>query len=252
MSQSTDITVFTAPSGDRLRVVLQDDEPWFLANDACASLDTPNVGQALSRLDEDEKGSIILNDGTPGNPHRAIVSEAGLYALILSSRKPEAKAFRRWITHDVLPTLRRTGQYSVHANPPAREITRRELALAVIAAEDERDAAVAALESARPAIEAHDAYLDASGSMPISVVAKSMRIGQNKMFAFLRAQGVLISKPGPTFNTPYQQHVRANRFVVINGTRERSDGTEDATYTTQCTPKGQAYIHALIQKHGRP
>ena len=86
-------------------------EPWFVAKDVCDVLELSNVGQALARLDDDEKSSITLNDGTPGNPNRAIVSESGLYALVLASRKPEAHEFKRWVTHEVLPQIRKTGGY---------------------------------------------------------------------------------------------------------------------------------------------
>lgn len=85
------------------------DQPWFVARDVCDSLDLTNVGQALTYLDEDERGSITIHDGIPGSPVKSIVNEAGLYSLILRSRKPQAKAFKRWVTHEVLPTIRKTG-----------------------------------------------------------------------------------------------------------------------------------------------
>ena len=86
-------------------------EPWFVAKDVCAVLELNNVSQALTRLDGDEKSSITLNDGTPGSPNKSIVSESGLYALVLASRKPEAHEFKRWVTHEVLPQIRKTGGY---------------------------------------------------------------------------------------------------------------------------------------------
>lgn len=86
--------------------------PWFVAKDACDVLGLNNVSQALTRLDDDEKSSIILNDGTPGTPNKAIVSESGLYSLILASRKPEAHEFKRWVTHEVLPSIRKHGIYA--------------------------------------------------------------------------------------------------------------------------------------------
>lgn len=87
-------------------------EPWFVAKDVCDVLELSNVSQALTRLDDDEKSYIILNDGTPGTPNKAIVSEAGLYALILASRKPKVREFKRWITHEVLPSIRKHGIYA--------------------------------------------------------------------------------------------------------------------------------------------
>lgn len=95
---------------NQIRTMIQDGEPWFVAKDVCEVLEINNTSQALSRLDEDEK-ALILNDTPSGNQLMAHVNEAGLYTLILSSRKPEAKQFKRWITHDVLPTIRKTGQF---------------------------------------------------------------------------------------------------------------------------------------------
>lgn len=99
--------------GAALRTLTDENgEPWFVAKDVCDVLEISNVSQALARrIDDDEKSSITLNDGTPGNPNRAIVSESGLYALVLASRKPEAHEFKRWVTHEVLPQIRRTGGY---------------------------------------------------------------------------------------------------------------------------------------------
>lgn len=94
-----------------IRATLHGGEPWFVAVDACRALGIGNSRQALTRLDQDERDTVILNDATPGNPRRQIVSESGLYALILHSRKPEARAFRKWITSEVLPQLRTKGYY---------------------------------------------------------------------------------------------------------------------------------------------
>ena len=91
-----------------------DFDPWFVAVDVCKILELDNVSQALSRLDDDERGSIILNEGTSpkgGSPVRAVVNEFGLYRLIMSSRTPAAKKFQRWVYHEVLPSIRKYGYY---------------------------------------------------------------------------------------------------------------------------------------------
>ncbi|QHG87948.1 Bro-N domain-containing protein [Xanthomonas sp. NCPPB 1638] len=105
--------------GRAVRVV-EDDAglPWFVALDVCECLGVKNSRQALTRLDEDEKG-VISNDTLGGQQQVAAVNEPGLYSLTLASRKPEAKRFKRWITHDVLPALRRTGTYSLPSNAVA-------------------------------------------------------------------------------------------------------------------------------------
>lgn len=109
---------FVSPFGGHVRVVMIDGDPWFVAKDVCECLGLENVGQAVSYLDEDEKGTldsnIITNDvGLNGGRAPLIISEPGLYSFILKSRKDEAKAFKRWVTHDVIPSIRKTGGYAL-------------------------------------------------------------------------------------------------------------------------------------------
>ena len=105
----TDLSVFAFDTR-AVRVVIRDGEPWFVAADVCAVLEIQNVTQALSRLDEDEKA--MFNIGLSGGATNCI-NEPGLYTLVLGSRKPEAKRFKRWVTHEVLPSIRKTGAYAV-------------------------------------------------------------------------------------------------------------------------------------------
>lgn len=101
-----------------VRIVMIDDCPWFVAADVCAALDIAETHRALARLDEDEKGRHTMT--TPGgNQELSIINESGLYALILTSRKPEAKKFKKWVTSEVLPALRRTGHYEIPQAVPA-------------------------------------------------------------------------------------------------------------------------------------
>ncbi len=95
-------------------------EPWFVAKEVCYVLELPNVGQALSRLKEYEKNTIIINDGTPGNPNQAIISESGLYRLVLTSRKPQAEPFQDWVVQEVLPSIRKTGSYVTQQLSPGQ------------------------------------------------------------------------------------------------------------------------------------
>lgn len=101
--------------GHELRIVERDGEPWFVAKDVCDILEINNNRQALARLDEDEKG-VSLIDTLGGKQKLATVNEFGLYSLVLSSRKAEAKKFKRWITHEVIPSIRKTGSYSLEKN----------------------------------------------------------------------------------------------------------------------------------------
>lgn len=99
-----------------IRTIDQNGEIWFVANDVCAALDISNPRQAVSRLDDDERG-VISNDTPSGTQDLNIISESGLYSLVMSSRKAEAKHFKRWVTHEVLPKIRKTGRYDAAGAP---------------------------------------------------------------------------------------------------------------------------------------
>lgn len=105
------LTVFQNPDFGQVRTIVRDGEPWFVAADVCRALEIKNNRDALAKLDSDEKG-VALTDTPGGAQKMTIVNEPGLYSLVLGSRKPEAKAFKRWITHEVIPAIRKTGQYS--------------------------------------------------------------------------------------------------------------------------------------------
>jgi prophage antirepressor-like protein len=182
----TALDVFTY-TGQQVNIVLIDNEPWFVANDIAAVLDLGNVRSSLALLDDDERG-VHTVDTLGGQQSLTIVSEAGLYSLILRSRKPEAKAFKRWITHDVLPAIRKTGSYSA----PVAEITRRDMALAVLAAEDEADrqrARAEVAESFKEAIEVND------GLTPREFHKQYLSdISEREFFEFLYSRKLLIDQ----------------------------------------------------------
>ena len=138
--------------GAELRAVMVGGEPWFVAADVARILDLGNIRSSIALLDDDEKG--VHSVDTLGGPQSLVtVSESGLYSLVLRSRKPEARVFKRWLTHEVIPRIRKTGAYVV------AEVSRRDLALAVLAAEDEADrqrARAEVAESFKHAIESSD------------------------------------------------------------------------------------------------
>ena len=99
--------------GNEVRTVMKDGEPWWVLADVCQVLGIQNNRNAARRLDDDEKNTVHLSDGIRGNPNMTIINESGLYKVILRSDKPGAKKFTRWVTQEVLPTLRKTGTYSM-------------------------------------------------------------------------------------------------------------------------------------------
>ena len=128
---SNALQVFNFEKRD-VRVVMKDGEPWWVAKDVCEVLELGNPRQALAtHIDEDEKG-VQKMDTPGGEQEMSIITESGLYTLIMRSNKPEARRFRKWVTSEVLPALRKTGSYSVKSNPDEErklEITRQRIAL---------------------------------------------------------------------------------------------------------------------------
>ena len=111
-----DVKIFESPEFGQVRTTVIDGEPWFVAADVCRALDLGNPTRALDRLDNDERTLISIKGASNGKPVNG-VNEPGLYSLVLGSRKPEAKAFKRWITHEVIPAIRKTGGYHVPQSP---------------------------------------------------------------------------------------------------------------------------------------
>ncbi|MCC3311480.1 phage antirepressor [Nocardia africana] len=243
---------------NQVRVVMIDGEPWFVLADLCAALDIANPRNVNARLADDQKG--VRRMDTPGGAQlTAMVNESGMYEVVIRSDKPEAVAFRRWITGTVLPEIRRTGSFQGAAAPRALPSTR-ELAQMVIDAEDAREAAEKqlglevkarqAMESyvkdLEPRAEGYDRFIDGDGTYAVGVVAKMLGTGQNKLFAELRNAKIFIAK-GALRNTPYQQYMHHFDVKAFEYTRE--DGTHGVSYKTRIQPSGVEFI---ARKLGRP
>jgi len=173
----TDLSIFRYEGVD-LYTVIVEGEPWFKVADVCAVLDIGNPSAAAARLDDDEVTLI----STEGRPSTNFVSEAGLYALILGSRKPEARAFKRWVTHEVLPQIRRTGAYVAPVEPPEQLMARALIqAQGIIERKDERIAALT------PRAEAWDELADAEGDYSVAdaasiLVRAGIETGPQRLF----------------------------------------------------------------------
>lgn len=188
----TNLAVFSY-SGFQVRTVDRDGEPWFVAADVCVVLGISNPTQAVSYLDEDEvdqvESTLISSEGGPA---RRIINEPGLYSLILRSRKPEAKAFKRWVTHEVLPAIRKTGRYE--AAPAIPQTYAEALQLAADQAR-QIEAQAAALAEAAPAADAWNHLATASGDYAVADAAKilsrhpDIKIGRDRLFTVLAREG---------------------------------------------------------------
>jgi anti-repressor protein len=224
----------------QVRTMLRDGEPWFVLADVCAVLDIANSRDAASRLDDEDKG--VASADTPGGRQQAaIVSEAGLYALIFTSRKPEARTFKRWVTSIVLPAIRRTGSYA-----PAGVTVPRSLPEALRLAADQAERADAIREElaiAAPKAAFADRYADSSGTHSFRQVAKLLGANESRFRAFLEAKGILY-RLGDNW-TAKAAHIDAGRLVVKAGTSPTGHAFTQARFTA----KGVRWIAGLWGQH---
>jgi len=180
------ISIFRREGVD-IRTLMVDGEPWFVANDVARVLELGNPRSSLALLDDDERAVHSMD--TPGSQQSVtIISESGLYSLILRSRKPEAQAFKRWITHEVLPAIRKTGSYS-HDVENALPQSYGE-ALRMLADEVEARAALAAkVEADAPKVEYVDEFVDHDDVVLFRVAANELGIPEKELRDRLVAAG---------------------------------------------------------------
>ena len=226
--------------GRQVRTIQLDGEPWFVAADVCDVLGLNNPSQALSYLDRDER-RLITNEAWRTNGNMAIVSEPGLYSLVLRSRRPEAKGFRRWIAHEVIPALRQSGQYrlaavsSVAAVPSGQllQFSRRDLLNLAIEAEAE-------CEELRPKAAFFDRVADSSDSFSLAETAKMLETegyGRNNLIKFLRREGILMAS-----NVAKQRYIDRGYFHIVQSEYLAPDGTPRVKAVTRVYEKGVNFI----------
>ncbi len=247
--QST-LQTFDSPTFGSVRVIEHEGQPWFVAKDVCDCLELGNPRTSLALLDEDEKG-VHSVDTLGGLQEMSIISEPGLYSLILRSRKPEAKAFKRWITHEVIPAIRRTGGYMAAGQNDTPESI---MARAVLIAQDtitrlqERTVALETqAEVDRPKVVFADSIEVSKSTILVGELAKLIKqstqydIGQKRMFDWLRDNGFL-HKRGSDRNMPTQKSMDMGLIVIKEGSRIGSSGESHITKTPKGTGKGQIYF----------
>lgn len=234
-------------------------DPWFIAKDVCNVLDIKNSRQALAGIDADEKGVTSMD--TPGGAQElATVNEPGLYGLTFKSRKPEAKAFRRWVTHEVLPTIRKHGMY---ATPEAAEAfirTPDALLHALTALRDEqvkRRELEAKVEADKPKVLFADSVAASQTSILVGELAKLLKqnginTGQNRLFAWMRDNDYLIKRKGTDRNMPTQRSMEMGLFEVKERTTTSPDGHVMVHKTTKVTGKGQQHFLNLFLQDRKP
>ena len=246
------IQVFQNQEFGELRTVVRGGEPWFVTVDVCKALDIGNSRMAADRLDSDEKMTVSLTDTHSrqrgGAQSLSLVSESGLYSLVLGSHKPQAKPFKRWVTHDVIPSIRKHGAYMTPEtiekallNPD----TIIQLATTLKSEQEKRRAAEAQIEADKPKVQFADSVGSSKQAILIREMAKLLKqngvdMGEKRLFSWLRANGFLISC-GDDYNLPTQKSMNLGLMII----RERTY-TDDVHTRIMRTPmitgKGQQYF----------
>lgn len=233
-----EMQVFRNEQFGEVRTVIREGQPWFVAADVCRVLEIDPT--ATRRLDEDEKDTLRLTQGTSGNPNVTIVNEPGLYSLVLGSRKPEAKAFKRWITHEVIPAIRKTGAYGLTLPQDYPS------ALRALADSYERENALQEQNAALlPKANFADAVSNSVNLVPMAELSaylykNGVKIGRNKLMERLREEGFLY-RDGYGHNLPTQKSKDLGLLDVKQG--HYLNGSESiATTTTYVTGKGKEYF----------
>lgn len=229
--------------GTALRILTDEaGEPWFVAKDVCNILGLENSRKATAELDPDEKNTVTISDGISGNPNKTIISEPGLYKLIMRSRKQEAKEFQRWVTHEVLPSIRKHGAYMTQQTLD-KALTSPDFLIQLATKLKEEQEKVKELE---PKARFADAVAASDGTCLIGELAKMLRqngldIGQNQLFAKLREDGYL-GKTGSNRNVPTQKAMDLGLFRIKETAITHSDGHVTINRTAKVTGKGQTYF----------
>lgn len=241
----TDLQQFTSDQFGDIRALSLDGEPWFVGKDIAERLGYTNPLKAIrDHVDPEDKGVNEMD--TPGGRQPLIfINESGLYSLVLSSKLPSAKAFKRWVTHDVIPTIRKTGGYvndtSAFVNAYFPELNETQKSVIGTMLDESRRMGQQLKEQAAKVLFA-DAVTASSTSILIGELAKLIKqngveIGQNRLFKWLRENGFLMRD-----NMPTQYAMERGLFVVTERTINNPDGSVRITRTTKVTGKGQTYF----------
>ncbi len=214
-------------------------EPWFVAKDICDVLELTNVGEALRALDDDEKNTIRIYEGTAGNPYKATISESGFYRLVLRSRKPVAKEFQRWVTHEVLPQIRRTGGYIPVSDTDDEKLILAKAVGIFQRTVREKDRIIETqrgeLKTVKPLAMLGEAFVGTDGTMSVTQAARHLQtigraLRRDTIYGILRGAGYIEAKG----NSPTMKAIRPGYLVAKQYVKEgRKLGTPYARFTTK-------------------
>mgnify|MGYP001396157799 CR=1 FL=1 len=242
--------------GNQLRTINMNGDPWFVLKDVCDVLEISNPRMVKERLSDDVSSTYPIPDSLGRMQDTTIINEDGLYDVILESRKPEAKAFRKWITSEVIPSIRKHGAYMT---PEVIEKTLSDpdfiinLATRLKEANEEKARLQAQIEADKPKVLFAESLQISKDSILVADLAKLLRqngiqVGEMRLFRWLRENGYLI-KSGSEYNMPTQRSMELGIMEIKVGYRAGADGTTKITRTPKITGKGQIYfINKFLNK----
>jgi len=246
-----ELQVFTNEQFGEVRTIEIKGEPWFVAKDIASILDFKDAWSMTKGLDEDEKDTTNCST-LGGNQEMTVINESGLYSAIIRSRKPEAKQFKKWVTSELLPSVRKHGAYMTE------EVIEKTLSdpdfiiqLATQLKEEraKRIEIEKKVEEQKPLVVFAETALKSKDNILMRELAKvvndeGINIGQNRLFNKLREWKMIMQKPS---TEPYQTAMNSGIFVVEERSVDTPYGTK-LTRTTKVTPKGQIYIVEKLKK----
>lgn len=244
--------VFEHEKFGSVRTVYQNNEPWFIAKDVCDCLGINNPTVAISRLDDDERAKFNL--GRQGETN--VINEYGLYGLVLASRKPEAKEFKRWVTHEVIPAIRKTGMYMTYNavqnilnNPTAfieilteyKKVQDENKALAMQNASQKQ-----LIGELKPKADYTDLILRSKSLVTITQIAKDYGMSGQAMNKILHNLGIIYNQSGQWLLYSKHQAKGYTHSETVNIVH--SDGREDVKMNTKWTQKGRLFLYNTLKK----
>lgn len=240
-----DVKLWQYESHD-VRTIEKDGEPWWVLSDVCKVLELSNPSKVAQRLDEDERSNFEL--GRQGAA--TIINESGLYNVILRSDKPQAKPFRKWVTSEVLPTIRKHGAYMTEETLEQALTSPDFLIKLANQLKDERSKRVALEQQAeidKPKVIFADSVSVATTSILVGELAKIIKqngvdTGQNRLFSWMRENGFLVNRKGMDYNMPTQRSMDMGLFEIKETSVTHSDGHVTVNKTPKVTGKGQVYF----------
>lgn len=245
----TDITIFKHEEFGQVRTTMVDGEPWFVGKDVAIALGYKEPTKAAREKVDDEDRGMSKIDTPFGTQEMLVINESGLYSLIVSSKLPSAKKFKRWVTSEVLPSIRKTGSYSVNTDPMLALPQDYSSALRALA--DEHDARMkleAKVEEDAPKVDYHDRVLDTKDSYPVGLIAKEFGKSAIWMNKYLAEKGIQYKQGGKWIL--YQDYADFGYAKYSTVLYEDSKGKEHSAMHMKWTQLGRKFIHQLMADDG--